>query len=135
MSDDRLRLDIEIVAIFAVCLAIGCSSHIGARASESPIVGTWILNIARTSPAAAANPALAKTVTGKMVFSPDGTYRDSATFNGHTNEGSGKWRTVGSDVYIKPDDSGREGHLELRGDDLIDYALHEPGSLIYERQR
>jgi hypothetical protein len=122
------------LAAIVLGLAIGCSTN-GHGESSAPILGTWVLNSARTSPAAATDPAVAASVAATMTFSRDGTYHGSATFNGHTNEDSGTWRIVGSEIYIKPEGGGREGHLELRGNDLIVYALYEPGALIYERKR
>src|ERR1700730_13780433 len=101
---------IAALTLLAICLVSGCSTN-GRSDSKPPIVGTWVLNIARTSPAAAANPALKKSLTGTMTFSSNGTYHASATFNGHTNEDSGRWRMVGSEVYVRPDEAGQEGHL------------------------
>ena len=122
------------LAAIILTLAVGCSANHPGE-SGAPIAGTWVLNPARSSPEAATNPALAASVTATMTFTPDGKYQASATFNGHTNQDSGTWRIVGSDVYTKPDTGGREGHLELQGAELIDHALYEPGVMIFERQR
>ena len=119
------------VVVLAFLIA-GCSTN-APTASQSPLVGTWVLNVARTTAAAASDPKLARSVTGAITFAPDGKYQSSITFNNHTNEGSGTWRLLGPDVYITPD-KGREGHLVLQGNDLIDHAHHEPGAMIYERK-
>lgn len=120
-----------MLALFSL-IGVGCSTT---GRNQSPIVGTWILNVARTSPAAAADPKLAKSVTGSMTFLSNGTYRSSTTFNGHTNDNSGTWRLEGNDLCIKEEGRQGEGHLTVHGNDLIDYAKYEPGAMIYERQR
>jgi len=123
---------IAVLLALSSLISVGCST---AERNQSPIVGTWVLNSART--AAASDPDLANRISGSMTFFSDGTCQCSTTFKGYpTEEASGKWRLVGNDLYVISPGEKQESHIKLSGNSLIDYAQFiVPGALIYERQR
>lgn len=118
----RLRMALLVLAFLAGCASI-----------NNPIVGTWVLNPRRTSPAAATNPIVANSISSTLTFTPDGKYRAVMTSDGHTSEVSGTFRVVGSDVYIDIGQGEQKGLYEIQGDTLIVSDRREPGMLIYER--
>ena len=87
-------------SLIAVIFLAGCAATPPGNPHQHPIVGTWVLNIAKTSPAAARDPSLAKKYSSTLTFSPDGEYRGVSDFGGGPNEIIGTFRTDGADVYL-----------------------------------
>lgn len=122
------------LAFVAICLCAGCATTGRSEPIKHPIVGTWILNAARTSPAAATNPSLANEFTSTLTFTPDGKYHAVTTWSGKTGEVNGTYRIVGPDVYLDLGTGERKGLYEIRGNEIFVSDRREPGILVYDRQ-
>ena len=123
------------LAWLALGLIVGCSTNNRIDPGSPPIVGTWILDAARTSPMAATNPALAGSFAITMTYSPDGAYRYITNFSGHAQQSDGKWRMVSSDIYTDFGNGEHQQLYEIRGNELLIRDRHEPGVLVFKRQR
>jgi len=121
-------------SLIAVIFLAGCAATPPGNPHQHPIVGTWVLNIAKTSPAAARDPSLAKKYSSTLTFSPDGEYRGVSDFGGGPNEIIGTFRTDGADVYLNTGNGEHKALFEIRGSYLLVYDKREPGALVYERR-
>lgn len=128
---DPVRCSAGVVLLVASAL-LGCST--GGQNAKAPIVGTWVLNAAHTSPAAATNPLIANSFTSTLTYSLDGKYHITATFNGQTHEGEGTWRMIGSDVYIDVGQGETKEPCEIRGNELRLIGKNGLDVLVFDRR-
>lgn len=121
-----------VLALFSL-IGAGCS----ANSHQSPIVGTWVLNPARTEPADVAK-AQGYSHTESITFFTDGTYKSSIDFSGQIYEESGDWLVEGKEIYLRSPGYGlptKQVHQLTRcANDLVESTFFTREILVFERR-
>jgi hypothetical protein len=118
-----------LIAVLVLLLNAGCNSD-GARAN---LVGKWGLDVA-TMTHGRGLPPTEHAMVLTLVFRDDGSYQGSSQFtpDGPLNQQEGRYRLVGSRVYVTTDTL--ESELgEIRGGKIWMHEKYAPGVLILMR--